>query len=185
MACGNCGRAAQGTEEPTQPPAHGNGDEQRIPSPRHRHRGCDSVANGDDGDGGKRILGQWSVRVDRVHIEGTKRAGRVRDVPLIRAPAVPRIHRRTFGDKLHERTRDFTTYDLRRTYATWLEDAGIPRTRRRMYLGHGERDVTDLYEARDVADFLEAAPPARNWLTTTGSQAGQGRIVRPSQRATS
>jgi len=35
-----------------------------------------------------------------------------------------------------------------------LEAASIPRTRRRIYLGHGAGDVTDLYEAHEVAAFL-------------------------------
>lgn len=98
--------------------------------------------------------GDWSVRPDRIHIEGTKREGRVRDVPLVQRPVVPSIHRRTFEDKLRERSRDFTVYDLRRTYATWMEDAQIPRTRRKLYMGHGKADITDLYEKREVTAFL-------------------------------
>jgi integrase len=45
-------------------------------------------------------------------------------------------------------------YDLRRTYANWLEAAGVPRTRRKMYMGHGASDVTDLYERHEVERFL-------------------------------
>lgn len=106
------------------------------------------------GMGAGEYWGVWSVRVDRIHIEGTKREGRVRDVPLVLRPTVPQMHRRTFEDKLRERSRDFTAYDLRRTYATWMEDAHIPRTRRKLYMGHGAADITDLYEKREVADFL-------------------------------
>jgi len=64
------------------------------------------------------------------------------------------MHRRTFEDKVRERAIDITPYDLRRTYANWLEAAGIPRTRRRLYRGHGAQDVGDLYEAHEVAAFL-------------------------------
>jgi integrase len=65
------------------------------------------------------------------------------------------MHRRTFENKVRERSGgSVTVYDLRRTYANWLEAAGIPRTRRRMYLGHGARDVTDLYESHEVKAFL-------------------------------
>lgn len=103
----------------------------------------------------KELWGRWNARADRIHIVGTKRGGRVRDVPLVLAPAVPRMHRRTFEDKLRERTgRAIVPYDLRRTYANWLESAGIPRTRRRLYMGHGEKDVTDMYEAHEVGSFL-------------------------------
>lgn len=35
-----------------------------------------------------------------------------------------------------------------------MEEAGIPRTRRRLYMGHGAKDVTDLYERHDVMAFL-------------------------------
>jgi hypothetical protein len=45
-------------------------------------------------------------------------------------------------------------YDCRRGYATWLEAAGIPRTRWRLYLGHGATTVTDLYERHQVDAFL-------------------------------
>jgi len=118
------------------------------------------------GMGTKEYFGAWSVRSDRVHIAGTKREGRVRDVPLVMLPAVPRMHRRTFENKLRDRTnRAITPYDLRRTFANWLESAGIPRTRRRMYLGHGARDVTDLYEQHEVTTFLvEDAQKVRTFL---------------------
>ena len=36
------------------------------------------------------------------------------------------MHRRTFEDKLRGRTTEITAYDLRRTYANWLEAAEIP-----------------------------------------------------------
>lgn len=98
--------------------------------------------------------GSWQVKRVSVHIAGTKRAGRVRDVPLVMRPPVPTMHRRTFENKLRERCPDMEARDLRNTYATWLEDAPIPRTRRRMYLGHGVKDVSDLYERREIEAFL-------------------------------
>lgn len=102
----------------------------------------------------KEYWGRWHVEADRVHIVGTKRGGRVRDVPLVRVPAVPKYNRRKFEDDLRARTRTIVVYDLRRTYANWMESAGIPRTRRKLYLGHGASDVTDLYERHEVAAFL-------------------------------
>jgi hypothetical protein len=98
--------------------------------------------------------GRWHVEADRVHVDGTKRGGRIRDVPLVRRPAPPRYNRRKFEDDLRERSRMIVVYDLRRTYANWLESAGVPRTRRKLYLGHGAKDVTDLYERHEVAAFL-------------------------------
>lgn len=107
------------------------------------------------GMGEKEYWGEWSVESDRVRIRGTKRAGRDRVVPLVRAPAVPTIHSRTFTDKLRERTdRSIQPYDLRRTYAHWMEEAGVPRTRRKLYMGHGAGDVTGIYELHEVAQFV-------------------------------
>lgn len=106
------------------------------------------------GMGAKEYFGKWGVFADRVLIFGTKREGRQRSVPLIWIPFVATCHRRTFENKFRDRTSAFTPYDLRRTYANWMEAAGIPRTRRRLYLGHGIGDVTDLYEQHEVTAFL-------------------------------
>ena len=51
------------------------------------------------GMGAGEYWGRWDVMADRVRVSGTKRDARVRDVPLTRAPAVPRIRHRTFEDK--------------------------------------------------------------------------------------
>jgi hypothetical protein len=45
-------------------------------------------------------------------------------------------------------------YRARKTFARWAEDAGVPRVRRLMYLGHGKQDVTDRYERYQVQEFL-------------------------------
>jgi integrase len=106
----------------------------------------------------KEYWGEWHAEADRIHIGGTKRGGRVRDVPLIQAPALPPLSRDRFQRLFRERMRatGLTPYDLRRTYAQWLESAGIPRTRRKLYMGHGVKDVTDIYERHEVAAFLVA-----------------------------
>ena len=105
--------------------------------------------------GAKEYWGRWAVLLDRVRIEGTKTEHRERDVPLVLAPPVPRMHRRTFEDKLRERTaRAMTPYDLRRTYSNWMEAAGILRTRRKRYMGHSAGDVTGGYELHEVSAFL-------------------------------
>lgn len=102
-------------------------------------------------------FGRWHIRADRVHVIGTKTGGSVRDVPLVSPPAVPAIARRTWEGKVRDRTAHaIAPYDFRRTYANWMEAAGIPRTRRRLYLGHGAGDVTGLYELHEVAAFLVA-----------------------------
>ncbi|MHB1097822.1 MAG: hypothetical protein ACYC3F_16815 [Gemmatimonadaceae bacterium] len=104
----------------------------------------------------KEYFGAWHVLPDRVHVIGTKTHNAVRDVPLVWRPVVPAIARVTFEKGLRKRTRAITAYDLRRTFANWMEAAGIPRTRRRLYLGHGAGDVTGLYELHEVAAYLTA-----------------------------
>jgi integrase len=107
------------------------------------------------GMGAKEYWGKWETRADRIHVHGTKRSGRLRDIPLARRPAVPRLSRDRFEKRFRERIgTQFTPYQLRRTYSQWLEAAGVPRTRRRMYMGHGVRDVTDLYEQHEVTTYL-------------------------------
>lgn len=102
----------------------------------------------------KEYWGRWEVRADRVLVHGTKTTAAERVVPLLQRPAVPSMHRRTFENKVRERVPGIVVYDLRRTYANWLEAAGVPRTRRRLYLGHAAGDVTGLYELHEVTAFL-------------------------------
>jgi integrase len=99
--------------------------------------------------------GVWSVKADRIHVAGTKRKGRVRDVPKIHTPKPPTMHTQTWSRKVTSRTRHAVQpYDFRRTFANWMESAGIPRTRRKLYMGHGTADITDLYERHEVEAFL-------------------------------
>ena len=114
------------------------------------------------------MWGKWSTRDDRVVIHGTKTKGAERAVPYVirTVYATPEITYRAFRLALAEATDGhMTPYDLRRTYANWLEAAAIPRTRRRLYLGHGNSDVTDIYEWHEVEKFLaEDAKKLRGFL---------------------
>lgn len=113
----------------------------------------------------KECWGLWSLEAAGVRVFGTKREGRQRRVPRLLTPSAPAMHRRTFENKLRERGLGFRPYDLRRSYANWLEAARIPRTRRRLYLGHAAGDVTDLYEEHEVEAFLaEDATRVRTYL---------------------
>ena len=105
------------------------------------------------GMGPKEYWGRWEVLEDRVVIYGTKRAARMRSVPIAGNIVCPTRVPDVFKRVLRAET-DIQPYDLRRSYATWLEAAGIPRTRRRLYLGHAEKDVTDRYERHDITEFL-------------------------------
>jgi hypothetical protein len=110
------------------------------------------------GMGATEYWGEWEVLADRVRIRGTKRPGRRwgsqgREVPLIATPVAPEITPDRFARVL--RTAKASPYQGRHSYGTWLEDAEIPRTRRKLYLGHAAGDVTDRYERREITRFLE------------------------------
>jgi integrase len=108
------------------------------------------------GMGPTEYAGEWRIEPDRVEIYGTKRDARLRAVPLF----APCYHSQGWNYKefriaLREASEGrVRPYDLRRTYANWLEAAGIPRTRRKLYMGHSESDVTDRYEWHEVERFL-------------------------------
>ncbi len=114
----------------------------------------------------ERLGGSWSDEGSHVRVRGTKREGRDRSVPRMRAPTRPVCWEGKFRELLSEASNGaLQPYDLRRTYAHWMELARIPRTRRRLYLGHGKRDVTDLYEWHEVQTFLaDDGATLRTWL---------------------
>ena len=121
------------------------------------------------GMGAKEYWGVWSTLADRIHVSGTKRGGRNRDIPLVREPDVPPLSRDRFEKLFRQRMKDttITPYHLRRTYSQWLESAGVPRTRRRLYMGHGAKDVTDFYERHEVDAFLaEDAAKLRTFIAS-------------------
>ena len=104
----------------------------------------------------KEYVGQWEIEKDCLHVAGTKREGRDRRVPytyaLMRQAS---CSYKTFRSKLSIASEGkVLPGDLRRGFAHLLEQAGIPRIRRRLYLGHRVRDVSDLYETHDVRGFL-------------------------------
>jgi len=105
------------------------------------------------GMGPSEFWGRWEMKADRFLIHGTKRKGRERIVPRFTTVFRPTIKYPAFRKALAAIS-DLTPYDLRRSYANWLESAGIPRNRRRQYLGHAAGDVTDLYEWHEVEKYL-------------------------------
>lgn len=107
------------------------------------------------GMGPKEYWGDWQALADRIRIAGTKREARVRDVPLVVPIASPSISRSAFIQRLQHRTKErVTPYDFRRTYARWLERAGVMRSRRKAYMGHASGDITSLYERSEIDGYL-------------------------------
>jgi integrase len=108
------------------------------------------------GMGLKELWGEWELAPERIHVHGTKRAARERVVPRVSNPSPPMIHRSTFAVRFRERMGErLVPYQLRGTFAHWMEEAQVGRSRRRIYLGHGSQDTTALYERHEVTEFLQ------------------------------
>jgi len=134
------------------------------------------------GMGPGEFWGRWEDKGAFLRVHGAKREGRNRLVPKLWPVSRPARHPRTFADTLGCVTGGTTEpYDLRRTFAHWLEEAGVPRTRRKLYIGHGAGDVTDLYERHEVDAFLvrdgellKAYVAAERVKATQAADSGQG-----------
>jgi integrase len=100
---------------------------------------------------------KWEIRSgDQVAIRGTKREARRRVVPLVVPVRGPFTRYAAF--RLALATVGLQPYDLRRCFAHWCEQAGIQRTRIKLYLGHSTaaEDITGGYLHHDVAPYLKA-----------------------------
>lgn len=104
----------------------------------------------------KEYWGEWAViGTDHIHIEGTKRASRVRDVPFVYPITRPRITRTKFEDALATATDGrVSPKDFRNTFSVWLVDAGVPANRRKHYRGHSPQSMADLYERVEITQYL-------------------------------
>jgi integrase len=101
----------------------------------------------------------WSLLEDRVSIQGIKNAAAVRVVPRLAILTKPGS-KVAFSRALRKACvalglPHVTPYDCRRTYATWLSHAGIPDNRQDAWLGHGPRNMRELYRRPgDLAKYL-------------------------------
>jgi integrase len=106
----------------------------------------------------KEYFGDWQDRGADILVRGTKTEAAHRVVPrvaLFGAPARHAWKAKKFREVVTEASRgEVQVYDLRRTFARWMEEAGIIRARRKLYFGHSTGDVTALYERHDVAAFV-------------------------------
>lgn len=122
----------------------------------------------------------WLVHPGHVHIHGTKRKSRVRNIPKLFPCALwdrdtierPAITRHSFERALAI-ARVATgiavaPYDFRRTFANWMEQAGVLPSRRKQYMGHAAADVTEGYERHDVAPYVaEDAALVKRWIAAS------------------
>jgi integrase len=97
--------------------------------------------------------GPWENQGDRLSVTG--KGGKLRIVPVVLPPSAPAVGYSRFLVLLREASgKRVNVHDLRKTYDRWMQEAGIPRARRKLYLGHGKTDVTDLYELYEVSEFI-------------------------------
>ena len=91
-----------------------------------------------------------------IRVHGTKTAGSERILPLVEEPAAPECSYAAFRQHLAKypggRVRP---YRARHTFAHWCELARVPRTRRKLYLGHTAGDITSLYEWHEVEAYVK------------------------------
>jgi integrase len=115
---------------------------------------------------------RWQVLNDRIEVYGTKTQGADRAIPLVQpiiGAGITRQRLRYALEKYPEMTVE--PYTARRTFMHWMEEAGIPRARRKMYMGHGVKDVSDLYERSHHTAYLkEDAAKLRVFLGVAGVQ---------------
>lgn len=114
------------------------------------------------------IAGNWRVDGQGLVITSAKKGGQVeRLVPLIWRPVKPGLTYWGFRQALRRLPEELAAHDARRTYTTLLVEAGVPRVRRILYLGHGPQTVTDLYEWSEVKKYLaEDAARVRKLIGT-------------------
>ena len=63
----------------------------------------------------------------------------------------PLLARAGFLSTLHRAHLGVSAYDARRSFARWMEEAGVLETHQQAYLGHGPRTITDLYRRAELA----------------------------------
>lgn len=129
----------------------------------------------------KEYTGEWRVLEDRIEIEGTKRACRVRVIPrFTKSYTRPVCSYRYFTTVLHEASKEYdketgdtrphlTTHALRATFSHLLEMAKIPRSRRLSYMGHSGGDTLGKYYEKHEADayLVEDATRVRTYIKVT------------------
>ena len=104
----------------------------------------------------------WNTTNDRLNIiknnPGHGNKGYTRTVMLPFPVSKPTLGERQFRRHLETAVKKsglkVSSHTFRKCFSHWMELSGIPRTRRKGYLGHGKSDITDIYEVHDVEKYL-------------------------------
>jgi integrase len=104
------------------------------------------------GMGWTEYIGRWEREGVGLRIHGTKTAGRDRLIPMV--GLISRPQGCLFSFRQHLKEHGLTPYDLRRTFTGIMVEAGVPRPRRKAYMGHTADDITALYEHQEVVEYL-------------------------------
>jgi integrase len=122
---------------------------------------------------------RWTVLAgEYTFVEGTKTAAARRptftlEYPTVRPVCGEQFFRRAFAEATTKALREgLDCYSLRRTFAKLCEDAGVVESRRKAYLGHGPKTVTDLYLRTNVLPFVaEDAAKVEAWIAAERERA--------------
>lgn len=121
----------------------------------------------------------FEITDDFLEVHGQKRGGRERLVPRIGIAVPPSRSLRRWKASLTKHAKGLQPYDLRRTFANLMVEAGIPANRRKMYMGHGARTETEKYERADIMRWLREDANAMRAVLGEGPEPGL-RLVKAS-----
>ncbi len=100
----------------------------------------------------KEAWGAWEVDGPAVAIHGTKAKGRERVVPWLAPIAKPTVSRDVLIWWLNKA--GLYPYCARHSYSRWLDEAGLPIWRQRVYMGHAAGHQTEEYQRGDMRSYL-------------------------------
>lgn len=118
----------------------------------------------------QREANAWEDRGSHVWVHGTKTPAAIRPTFRLDEPSPvgcgEQFFRKAFAAATTKALRvGMDAYSLRRTFASWCESAGLVESRRKAYLGHGPKDVTDLYLQTNVLPFVvEDGEKVARWI---------------------
>lgn len=108
---------------------------------------------------GEYLSNKWNVAADRINIAGTKTVASVRFLPRVFDPIPARGFQnfektlRNLGGELGLKIHP---HILRHSYAHLLSEAGVPKIRRKIYMGRvAATDVQESYEVPEIREFLK------------------------------